>query len=54
MFHSMMLTINNYIGFYQSYAADQWRNLNPETYIALLSLIGFIGWVTMKSGTKRI
>ena len=50
----MMLTINSYISFYQSYAADQWRNLTPETYIALLSLIGFIGWVTMKSGTKRI
>ena len=53
MFQSMMLTINSYINFYQSYAAEQWRTITPEMYIALLSLIGFVGWVSMKSDTKR-
>ena len=54
MFQSMMLTINNYLSFHQSYLVEQWNNLNPETYIALLSLIGFVGWMAMKSSTKRI
>lgn len=53
MFASFTLTVKRYLSFYEQYFTDLWRDMSPEAYVAILSLVGFIGWMLMRSGTKK-
>ena len=54
MFQNIIVTIKSYLSFYQSYLVKQWRDLTPETYVALLIIIAFVGWMMMHNSTKKI
>lgn len=53
MFQNISQTFTQYMNFYQKYAADCWRDMQPMEYGALLLGIGLFGWFLMKNASHR-
>jgi hypothetical protein len=48
-----METLYYYWWYYQKTAHTFWDTLGPREYATILSLVGVIGWLLMKSNLKR-
>lgn len=43
-----------YLAYYRDFLLDQWNDMTPMRYGALLISIGVLGWLLMKNGPKRV
>ncbi|MCA9089167.1 MAG: hypothetical protein KDA90_11115 [Planctomycetaceae bacterium] len=48
-----MQTINFYLRFYQRSAVDFWHHITPMQYGCLLIAVAVVGWLTMRSASRR-
>jgi hypothetical protein len=53
MLENVTSTISSYMSFYGQYFLQQWAQMTPAKYGALLLAVGVLGWVLMKSSQKR-
>ena len=53
MWENISLTLNSYWQFYVRFFANQWHDLTPMRYGAMLIGIAGIGWLMMRNGLKR-
>ncbi|MCH8828289.1 MAG: hypothetical protein IID45_01795 [Planctomycetes bacterium] len=53
MYESFTSTVSHYWTFYVESLKSQWHNMTPMKYGILLISIGVVGFLSMKSSTKR-
>ncbi len=54
LWNSICLKTTSYFEVYYDLLCDSWRHMTPEKYLILLLTICAVGYLSMKSGLKRI
>ncbi|MEX0703401.1 MAG: hypothetical protein WD069_15000 [Planctomycetales bacterium] len=54
LFDRAWSSVAYHLEFYKNFLLDQWHDMTPMKYGALLVLIGVFGWLLMKNGPKRV
>lgn len=50
----LAMSFGEYMDFYYKFAIRQWNNLTPTSFSILLITVAVIGYLMMRSSTKRI
>lgn len=53
MFQAIYKTVDFYIGTWYQMFLDEWHDMTPEKYAALLIGIGVVGFLLMKSSGRK-
>lgn len=54
MFEQVTFTVRRYAYFYWELLNDQWADMTPIKYAALLAGIGVVGWLLMRKGPRGL